>query len=87
MQTDELKAKWFKRDDDSKEPLASQLTCVRLTKSVHAAIQVLPSKSAWLRRVIGEAARRELMINTSEPEPAISALQPEKPARKGKNVR
>jgi hypothetical protein len=61
VQTEALKAKQFKRHDASTEPLSSQLTCVRLTKTVHEAIQFLPSKSAWLRRVITEAAQRELM--------------------------
>lgn len=66
VQTDELKAMQFVRDDDSSEPLSKTLTCVRLTQSVHEAIQGLPSKSGWLRRVITEAAHRELMGDSQQ---------------------
>jgi hypothetical protein len=34
---------------------------VRLTESVDAAIRAMPNRSAWLRRVITEAARKELL--------------------------
>ena len=46
---------------ESTEPLAEKLLCVRLTHSVDAAVRSLPNMSAWVRRVISEAAERELM--------------------------
>lgn len=61
VQTEKFKAGWFKRADGSTEPLSEKLTCVRLTQSVEAALRELPNRSAWLRRVITEAAQRELM--------------------------
>ena len=61
IQTEEFKAGWFKRADESTEPLAEKLLCVRLTHSVDAAVRSLPNMSAWVRRVISEAAERELM--------------------------
>jgi hypothetical protein len=61
VQTEKFKAGWFKRGDRSTEPLSEKLTCVRLTQSVETALRELPNRSAWLRRVITEAAQRELM--------------------------
>lgn len=62
VQTEKFKAGWFKRADGGTEPLSDKLTCVRLTKSVEDSLKsALPNKSAWLRRVITEAAQRELM--------------------------
>jgi hypothetical protein len=66
VQTDAFKARWFKRGDETSEPLAEKLTCVRLTESVYQALQALPNKSAWIRRVITEAAERELMGNDEQ---------------------
>jgi hypothetical protein len=34
---------------------------VKLLESIDAAVRSLPNRSAWLRRVITEAAQRELM--------------------------
>jgi hypothetical protein len=45
------------------ESLASQPLCVRVPQEVDAAVRSLPDTSAWLRRVITEAAQRELMSN------------------------
>ena len=61
VSTPEFEASKFKRMDDSTEPLAEKLTCVRLTQHVDAVLRTLPNKSVWLRRVISEAAERELM--------------------------
>jgi hypothetical protein len=61
VQTEKFKAGWFKRADGGTEPLSDKLTCVRLTQSVENSLKSLPNKSVWLRRVITEAARRELM--------------------------
>ena len=48
----------FKPKPDS---LARTPVSVTLDKSVDALVRSLPSRSAWLRRVITEAAQRELM--------------------------
>jgi hypothetical protein len=49
------------RCDDSTEPLAVTQIQVRLFQDIDALVRSLPNRSAWLRRVITEAARRELM--------------------------
>lgn len=49
------------RADESTEKLASQSMTVKLFESVDIAVRSLPNRSAWLRRVITEAAYRELM--------------------------
>jgi hypothetical protein len=49
------------RCDDSTEPLAREQLQVRVFRDVDEAVRSLPNKTAWLRRVIAEAARRELM--------------------------
>jgi hypothetical protein len=61
--TEEFKAQYRKRHDDTTEPLATRKVQVRLTQNVDAAVRSLPSMTAWLRRVITEAAQRELMKN------------------------
>jgi hypothetical protein len=61
VQTEKFKAGWFKRADGGTEPLSEKLTCVRLTQSIEDSLKSLPNKSAWLRRVITEAAQRELI--------------------------
>ena len=49
------------RQDDTTAPLAEHQVQVRLFKDVDAVVRSLPNRSAWLRRVITEAAQRELM--------------------------
>jgi hypothetical protein len=56
-----FKANQFKRGDDSTEPMAKENIQLRLTESIDAAVRSLPNRSAWLRRVITEAAQRELI--------------------------
>lgn len=43
------------------EPLSKQVLGVRLPESVYDAVRNLPNRTEWLRRVISEAAQRELM--------------------------
>ncbi|MGK7877683.1 MAG: hypothetical protein AB4426_31590 [Xenococcaceae cyanobacterium] len=45
------------------QPLAKHITAVRLPVDIDAQVRLIPSpqRSAWLRRVIGEAVHRELM--------------------------
>jgi hypothetical protein len=49
------------RSDNSTQPLASEILGVRVSVEIDALVRSLPSKTAWLRRVITEAAQRELM--------------------------
>jgi hypothetical protein len=61
VQTTEFKVFRYKRTDETNEPLAPKQVQVRLPLSIDAVVQSLPNRSAWLRRVITEAAQRELM--------------------------
>jgi glycine/D-amino acid oxidase-like deaminating enzyme len=51
----------FKRSDETTEPLAEKILAVRVSAEVDEVVRSLPQKAAWLRRVINEAAQRELM--------------------------
>lgn len=51
----------FPRGDDTSDSLADNPIQVRLSKSVDAAVRSLPNRSEWLRRVITEAAKKELI--------------------------
>ncbi|WAL60950.1 hypothetical protein [Thermocoleostomius sinensis] len=48
------------------EPLSKQVVGVRLPASIHALIQTLPNRTEWLRRVIVEAAQRELVHSNNQ---------------------
>ncbi len=56
----EFKEKQFKRSDETTEPLADKTLAVRVPIDVDAMVRSLPNKSAWLRRIIVDAAQREL---------------------------
>ena len=45
----------------SEQPMADKALSVRVAQDVDAAVRSLPDRASWLRRVITEAARRELM--------------------------
>ncbi len=60
IQTKEFKAKQYKRQDNSQEMLSSRVLSVRVPISVFQKVYGLPDKSAWLRKVVVEAAKREL---------------------------
>ncbi|NJK29792.1 MAG: hypothetical protein HC940_06405 [Acaryochloris sp. SU_5_25] len=49
------------RMDDTTEPLGATALMARVPVPIDAAVRSLPNRSAWLRRVITEAAKRELM--------------------------
>jgi hypothetical protein len=51
----------FIRADETTEPLADQQVQVRLPQDIDSLVRSVPNRSAWLRRVITEAAQRELM--------------------------
>jgi hypothetical protein len=48
--------------EDGKEPLSSKTTQVRLSPELTTALDALPNRSLWLRRVITEAAQREGLL-------------------------
>jgi len=52
------------RQDSTTDQLATINTAVRLPIDIDAAVRSLPNRSAWLRRVITEAARRELLADS-----------------------
>jgi hypothetical protein len=43
------------------EPLSKKVIGVRLPESIYAIVHNLPDRTEWLRRVITEAAQRELI--------------------------
>lgn len=49
------------RADDTTVALATRVTGVRLPVLIDAAVRSHPNRTAWLRRVITEAAQEELM--------------------------
>jgi hypothetical protein len=49
------------RSDDTTEPLAHAGLIARVPIRIDAVVRSLPNRSAWLRRIITEAAQRELM--------------------------
>jgi hypothetical protein len=51
----------IQRMDDTEEPLAALALSARVPVHIDAIIRQHPNRSAWLRRVITEAAQRELM--------------------------
>jgi hypothetical protein len=61
-----LKGIRIPRQDTTTEELASLALSARVPLEIDAVVRSLPNRSAWLRRVITEAARRELMnVNES----------------------
>lgn len=65
IQTEEFKAKRFRPQAEipGNQPLAKKATGVKLPVDVDAAIRALPEKERvmWLRRVLCDAARAELL--------------------------
>lgn len=51
------------------EPLARRSLCIKVGQSTHEKVMALPQaeRITWLRRVITEAAQRELMTPPDEP--------------------
>lgn len=47
------------RADDTTDKLAKKPVSVLLSEGLDAAVRQLPNRTAWLRRVIREAAERE----------------------------
>lgn len=63
----EQNLKPFPRQDTTNEPLAAKPTQVRLPERIEQAINRLPDRAAWLRRVISEAVEREGLLRHDEP--------------------
>ncbi len=65
VQTEEFKKKRFQPVGEipGDQPLAKKVTGVKLPLDVHEAIRALPTKErvTWLRKVICDAARDELI--------------------------
>jgi hypothetical protein len=61
------------RADDTSEELATSVTGVKLPIHIDKTVRALPNRTAWLRRVITEAAQRELMSEL----PGQNLLSPE----------
>jgi hypothetical protein len=51
------------------EPLASTGLIAKVPKDIDALVRALPNRSEWLRRVITEAAQRELLSQGEEFKP------------------
>jgi hypothetical protein len=49
------------RQDDTTDKLSSVILSIRVGVDIDTAVRSLPNRSAWLRRVITEAAQRELL--------------------------
>ncbi len=49
------------RSDNTTTLLAKEILGVRVAADIDAVVRSLPNRSAWLRRIITEAAQRELM--------------------------
>ena len=81
IQTEKFKEGWFKPQGEIPpgEKLASKMLAVRVTESIDAAVRALPEKSAWLRRVISEAAKRELLGQATVSEKATPSPPPASP--------
>ena len=66
-QTEEFKRKRFQPlgEIPGDQPLSKVTTSIKLPQDVHEAIHALPKKEkiTWLRRVVSDAARKELISN------------------------
>lgn len=60
-QTEEFLEKRFKPQGEVSGELAKKAIGVKLPVEIDQAVRALPDTSAWLRRVITEAAQRELI--------------------------
>ena len=81
-QTEEFKKHWFKPVGEAPpEKLERTPVAVTVGKSIYAAIYSLdrPDRITWLRRVITEAAKRELLGQATVSEKATPPLPPGSP--------
>jgi hypothetical protein len=59
--TPEFKAQQFKPQGEVNGPLSNKAIGIKLPVEIDEVVRSLPHKAEWLRRVITEAAQRELM--------------------------
>jgi hypothetical protein len=59
--TPEFKAQQFKPQGEVHGPLSNKAIGIKLPVEIDEVVRSLPQKALWLRRVITEAAQRELM--------------------------
>jgi hypothetical protein len=81
-QTEEFKKHWFKPVGEvPPEKLERKPVAVTVGKSIYAAIYSLerPDRITWLRRVISEAAKRELLGQATVSEKATPSSPPASP--------
>jgi hypothetical protein len=61
LQTDDFKRHWYKPQGEVASDLSKKAIAVKLPVDVDKAVRSVPHMAAWLRRVISEAAQRELI--------------------------
>ncbi len=61
LQTEDFKCHWYKPQGEITTELSKKAIAVKLPVDVDKAVRSYPNMAAWLRRVITEAAQRELM--------------------------
>jgi hypothetical protein len=59
--TPEFKAQQFQPQGEVNGPLSNKAIGIKLPVEIDEVVRSLPQKALWLRRVITEAAQRELM--------------------------
>jgi hypothetical protein len=59
--TPEFKAQQFKPQGEVNGPLSNKAIGIKLPVEIDEVVRSLPNKAVWLRRVISEAAQRELI--------------------------
>jgi hypothetical protein len=63
--TPEFKAQQFKPQGEVNGQLSSKAIGIKLPVEIDEVVRSLPNKAEWLRRIIAEAAQRELMGDES----------------------
>jgi hypothetical protein len=61
LQTEDFKRHWYKPQGEITTELSKKAIAVKLPVDVDKVVRSYPNMAAWLRRVITEAAQRELM--------------------------
>jgi hypothetical protein len=61
VQTEDFKRHWYQPQGNIEGELSKKAIAVKLPLAVDKAVRSYPNMAAWLRRVITEAAQRELM--------------------------
>jgi hypothetical protein len=62
------------RQDDSTGRLADLMLSVRVEVPIDALVRTVPNRAGWLRRVISEAALRELVAPAESPSRPTDSL-------------